>query len=121
MATKTFVERGFLGLLFGESSVEEVESRDIEAAKTASPKGTIWFRFFDREFLDANGETLRGDPKNYSKHYMINGRPITLAKVKADPESDRILISNMECNGWEKVWRTDWGRTTQMPSDAIVL
>ena len=121
MATKTFAEYGYLGLLFGESSVREVESRDIEAAKAdEKAEHAVWIRFYDREEAEIDGETLVGKPKNYSKTYMINGEPMTLEEVKRDHADERILISNMEGNGYDRVWKTTHGRFTQLPEDAVI-
>lgn len=122
MATKIYIEYEYMGLLCSDFSSKEVFSRDMQAAiDDPKAKHAISFRFYDVEVVNLDGEELRGKPKNYSETYMINGRAVTLAEVKAmntDGENDT-LISNMECNGWPAVWMTEHGRAAKIPEGAI--
>jgi hypothetical protein len=111
-----------MGFLFGDSTVVRVQSRDIEAAKSAKEaKDAVSFQFFDREEQEFEDEHLVGKPKNYSPQYMINGQALTLEEVKREHAEDSILISNMEANQWDRVWKTSAGRFTRIPEDAEIL
>ncbi|MBQ3022110.1 MAG: hypothetical protein IJD91_02120, partial [Clostridia bacterium] len=67
----------------------------------AKPYG---FRFFTKGRTEAD---LDSRVVAESGTYFINGVVETLEEIKAkgDP-NNRILISNMECNGWDKVVTT---------------
>ncbi len=99
------------GTFVAEETVKPIDSWDIHKAIAmskeirerwgATPYG---FQFITR----ARGEEdLDSKVVKSSGIYYINGVVETLEEIKAkhDP-SNRILISNMECNGWDKVVTT---------------
>lgn len=56
-------------------------------------------------------------------HY-IGGKVETLAEVVArDDPKESVLRANMECNGYERIWRTTegWSWTQPLKADDVVL
>lgn len=108
---KHFVRFLSAGTFVAEETVMPIEKWDvdqaIEMAKGiterygAKPYG---FQFITRGRTD---EELDSKVINRSGIYYINGTVETLNQVKAkgNPD-DRILISNMESNGWDKIVTT---------------
>jgi hypothetical protein len=64
---KHYVEFYYPGLLFSNSVVREIASRQLPVEL---PPGSSGFAFFDREEAEINGELLLGAPKNYSNLFM---------------------------------------------------
>lgn len=105
---KHFVTFYSPGTFVAEHSTKPIESWDVgvavEMAKEvkerhgATPYG---FQFSTRERSDTEF-----DSKETAKSgtYYLGGKIFTLAQLKkANNPSQKILISNMECNGWDKV------------------
>ena len=105
---KNFVTFYSPGTFFSEQTTKEIDSWDIKIAVemaenvgeryNATPYG---FTFTERERGD--GDLDSRISKTSNMHYL-GGELFTLEQIKAknDPE-DRILISNMECNKWNRV------------------
>jgi hypothetical protein len=126
--TKHYVTFYSPGTFVAEESTKEIASWDVDAALTmareikerynATPYG---FRFSTRtrganDFVPK--ETTR------SPLYYLGGKVETLAEVKARAtEKDRILISNMEGNGWDRIITNDnsWRWTQPLQKDDVVL
>lgn len=105
---KHFVTFYSPGSFFAENSTRPIKSWDVEAAKKmaleikeahgAVPYG---FRFSTRS---RGPKDLDSKVTAESCMYYLGGKVETLAEVKARATStDRILISNMECNRCDKV------------------
>lgn len=105
---KQYIEFFYPGSFVSESSAKEVADRTPPAEL---PKGAYGYRFFARNEVTQDGETLRGRPKDYSG-ITYYGEAMTLEEVKAlTPSGDyRILVSNMESNGWGRVVKTIRGQ-----------
>lgn len=60
---------------------------------------------------DGYGGKMRVEPKTVreSSMYFIAGRVMTLDEVKREMPEERILISNMECNDYGRIVRTQNG------------
>lgn len=116
------------GTFFAETNTEAVDIWDIEVATerartvlqryNATPYG---FQFTTRgrapDDLDAK-EIAR------SPLYYLGGLVETLAEVKARAtDADRILISNMECNGWNRIITNtnSWKWTQPLKDTDVVL
>ena len=108
---KHFVRFLSAGTFVAEETVMPIEEWDvdqaIEMAKNiterygAKPYG---FQFVTKGRTD---KELDSKVINRSGIYYINGVVETLSQVKAKGNpGDRILISNMESNGWDKVVTT---------------
>ncbi len=110
--TKTYVKVYYPGIIFSEDEVVEVGNRDVK--KVAKKyKNAYAFRFFDQARADVkiDGQTKKvfGEERNGSKTYYPGGEVLTLADVKRLDGDHKILISNMECNGYKKVVRSRVG------------
>lgn len=108
---KHFVKFYSAGTFFAEDTVKEVDSWDVDKAIKMSKDITerygakpYGFRFFTKARTEAN---LDSKIVAQSGTYFINGVVETLEEIKAkgDP-NNRILISNMEGNGWNKAVTT---------------
>jgi|SRR5579872_800893 len=116
------------GTFVAESSTEPIESWDVETAKTlakgikerhgATPYG---FRFTTR---GRSNDDLDSSVIDTSPMYYLGGTVETLEEVKNRATGDeRILVANMEGNGYEKIitstnsWR--WTQPLQ-PTDVVL-
>lgn len=119
--TKHYVTFLYPGILFPEESTYEVETRD--PAKLDIPKGAYAFTFHDQEVTTFEGETLTGKPKNHSARYYIadNACVYTLEEVKNLFPDKRILISNMEGNGYKRVIRCNKGNFQPFEDDDVLI
>lgn len=126
--TKHFVTFYSPGTFFAEDTTMPIESWDVERAKDlargikerhgATPYG---FQFSSRE---RGPEDLDSHETARSGTYFLGGKVETLAEVKARAtERDRILISNMECNGYERIVTNDnsWRWTQPLRDGDVVL
>src|SRR5208337_1301855 len=105
---KHFVTFYSPGTFVSEQTEKPIDSWDIEKAKKmarkikerydATPYG---FRFSTRSRGDKD---LDSKVTATSPMYYLGGKVETLAEVKARAtEEDRILVSNMEINGYERI------------------
>lgn len=106
---KSYVEKIYRGVLFSESSSSEVEERDpMKIENDGEMQG---FRFYDKEFVVDGEKSFGGEKSNFSK-WIFLGKRLSLDEVKAlygnNPDY-RILISNMEENGYQYVCYTQVG------------
>lgn len=93
-----------------------VESLDPNAV--AWPDNAYAFTLHERVDLHDGPELFKGAEKQIGPmYYHPDSKVKTLAEVKADPASTRILVSNMECNGWGSLIYSRWGNWPQ-PFDA---
>jgi len=125
---KHFVTFYSPGTFVAETSQKPIDSWDVETAVImaadikerygATPYG---FRFSTRA---RSADDLDSKEVAKSAMYYLGGRIETLAQVKArnDPK-DRILISNMECNGYDRIVVNDnsWRWTQPLHADDVVL
>lgn len=116
------------GTFFAEDTTKEIDSWDVEKARemaasiieryNARPYG---FRFTTRS---RGPKDLDSKVTATSYMYYIGGRVRTLAEVRAAADPDeRILLSNMESNGYARIWQTTegWRWTQPLSDDDIVL
>jgi len=124
--TKTYVELLYHSVLFSETEVVEVGSRD-PVAVAEKHKNAFGFHFFDQARteveLDGNAQTVFGERRTVSPWYYPGGKVYTLEDVKSmKPEKEyEILISNMEGNGYPKVVKTRHGGFVPFQKDDKVL
>ncbi len=127
---KHFVTFYSPGTLVAEDTTLPIDSWDIEKAKEmargikerhgAVPYG---FQFSTRSRGDAD---LDSKVSKESPMYYLGGKVETLAEVKAratDSERDRILVSNMECNGYKRIITNNnsWRWTQPLKYTDVVL
>ena len=116
------------GTFVAETSAYPIGSWDVEEAEkmvhrvkeryNATPYG---FRFTTRERGDND---LDSKEVAHSSMYYLGGKVETLSEVKARAsENDRILVSNMERNGYERIVTNNnsWSFTTALKEDDVVL
>jgi hypothetical protein len=93
-------------------------AHDIVERYNATPYG---FQFTTR----TRGEyDLDSHESARSPFYHLGGRIETLADVKTRNDlKERILVSNMECNGWDKIVVNDnsWRSTRPFGATDIIL
>jgi hypothetical protein len=116
------------GTFVAETSIRKIDSWDVDEAMrvarsigeryNATPYG---FRFSTRSRGD---EDLDSKVTKESPMYYLGGKVETLAEVKRRAtEKDRILVSNMEGNGYKRIITNDnsWRWTQPLNDDDIVL
>lgn len=115
---KHYVEFFYPGSFFPETRVREIQDRTSPA--TNVPEGAYGWRVFSQETITMGGETLTGKPKDYGPMVYF-GEIMTLEDVRALGGDYRILISNMEINGWDRVVRTVRGNFQPLNDGDVVL
>jgi hypothetical protein len=116
------------GTFLHEESTKPIEAWDVKVASTmareiserygAKPFG---FRFTTRSREDKD---LDSRVSKTSRMYFLGGKVETLAQVKARATpDDRILVSNMECKGYERIITNtnSWKVTMPLGKNDIVL
>jgi len=116
------------GTFVAETSEKPIDSWDTETAcrmaqeiterYKATPYG---FRFTTRSRGDKD---LDSKETAQSPMYFLGGTVETLSEVKRRAtDADRILVSNMECNGYEKIITNNnsWRWTQPLGKDDVVL
>ncbi len=116
------------GTFFPEESTRPIAAWDVAAAKemahtvkeryNATPYG---FKFTTRS---RTAKDLDSKVTATSPMYYLGGTIETLAQVKARAtEKDRILIANMEGNGWNRIITNtnSWRATQPLTATDIVL
>ena len=116
---KMYVEFYFPGIFVSESSIKEINSLDPKLIEW--PKHAFAFKLFKREEATINGKTLRGDMEAVSgMYYTPDSKVETLEEVKESHPQERILISNMTYNDWNKiVWIGNNAQPFNDEKDAI--
>lgn len=117
-----YVRFDYPGTFVDESSMTKRTTDDPEQIEV--PKGAFAFRFCERTEVEADGETLLGEWQYDDRTFYAPGsRIVTLAEVKAGAiEGDcNILISNMECNGWDRIVQTNRGNCKPYQENDYVL
>jgi len=125
---KHFVTFYSPGTFIAEQTIKPIDSWDVDVAREmassiterydAKPYG---FRFSTRE---RGPDELDSKTSETSCMYYLGGKVETLAEVEArnDPK-DSILLSNMRCNGFDRVITTTegWRWTQPLNDDDVVL
>lgn len=114
--TVTFVRFFYPGSLVSETSTHEVADRDT--SKLDVPKGAFGWNFYDKLVVEAGGKKLWGPEENTSGTTYL-GEVYDLARVKREMPNERILISNMEGNGFERVVVTGRGTFPLRDGDEV--
>lgn len=117
--TKHFIQFLSPGSFFSESSSKQVKSRDDSKVKIG--KYSFGYRFYDRnEFSNPDtGELMTGKPLNHS-NWTYFGETMSVNQVKKNVKDNRILVANMENNGFKKVVKTKFGQFIPLePNDKV--
>ena len=115
--TKTFVEFTCPGAFFNETYSREVDTRDPSCLQI--PDNAYAFQFYDiigttqviwnLKSVDNERVTMKSERMNLSLRYYLNGKVMTYDEVAAEVPNNKILLSNMKCNGWRGVIKTRFG------------
>lgn len=102
---KTYIEFLCSGSTFGESSTQEVKTRDV--SKVEIPENAFGFKFFDilSVVVDADGEKvqLTSGRINVSPMHYYGGKLYTAAELKREFPNEHTLISSIEGNSYQKM------------------
>jgi len=116
-----YIEWMYPGIISTDTSSEKIDHRDPQRVDKMKER-VFAFRFFDRTVVD--GEELLGKDKNPSGIYYLGGSVMTLAEVKdkyGDDPDKRILISNMENNGYDRIVMTKFGQSMPLNDQDRVI
>lgn len=125
---KHFVKFYSPGTLVSEETSIEIGSWDVREAIELSKgikerHGATPFAF-DFITMDRGDDDLNAKEVDRSQRYFLGGKILTLDEIKRknDP-ADSILISNMECNGWDRVIENNnsWKTVQPLRENDIVL
>ena len=108
---QTYIEFLYSGVLVSEISTYEVKTRDPSKVKV--PENAFGFKFFDilSVIVDADGRKveLTSERINVSPMHYYGGTLHTVEELKREFPNARILISNIEDNGYERAIRCRTG------------
>lgn len=134
METKPQMEKHFVtflspGTFVPEESTKPIDSWDVKEAlklakgikeRYAATPYAFYFTTRSREENDLDSKEAKRSGNYYLPHCKVE----TLEEVKkrADP-NERILLSNMECNGWHKIVTTmkGWKFTRPFEEKDVLL
>lgn len=88
--TKHYAIVFFPGLAMSNQTTLEVKDRTPDSVPLS--KSCFAFRFFDQTEVEFEGETLKGEPKNYSGTYFIDG---TICSVDEAVSTNRINVATI--------------------------
>lgn len=104
-----YVRFYYPGIMFSETSIQEIKEND----DVQIPKSCFTYEFFDMD--------LTGTEINISgKHYIGDVYTIEDIEKMQDPSLD-ILLSNMKCNNFPKVVKTNIGNYQPLKEGDIVV
>ncbi len=106
--TEHYAQFYFPGMIVADTSNKKVESRD--PYKVVIPKGAYCFRLFSRDVVIDGKKRYEGENYDYTgMFYRSDAVVMSLKEVKAHKPEERILISNMEGNGWNRIIFSKFG------------
>ena len=114
MTVEHWVEYRFPGTLFSETSTKQLNGPDLASeAHKNFPRNAFGFQLFDvrvRKGKLEDGEKItQRDRINKDTMYFPGGKVYSVNDIKALSGDHRVLISNMEGNGWTHVVKTCQG------------
>jgi len=116
------------GTIMAETNIHEIEERNVDLAieLARSIKQRYNARPYGFRFVTRAREDHEMDSKiiNTSHMYYLGGEIQTIEQVrKNNLSSERILLSNMECNNWDRIIinNNSWKWTQPLKKDDIVL
>jgi hypothetical protein len=115
--TKYYVTFYTPGILFAENWNKDIEIPDPNIVEW--PKNAYAFDLYEQEnVIDDNGKIFEGKPKKIGPmYYHPDSKIETLSQLKKSHPNDKILINNVESNGYKKVIWTRWNNWPQMFDD----
>ena len=100
--------------LFVAETWDKDFKKQPEPEEVEFPERAYAFQLYKREDVIDGGRTYKGKPEKIGKLcYHKDSKVTTIAEVKKMQGDNKTLISNMECNKWNKVIWTRWGNWPQ--------
>jgi hypothetical protein len=117
VTTKTFMEKLEPGSVYSEEYVVSVDRRDPHKHAAEAGPRVFAFRYFDivtteAELVGGGMAKIGSEKANVSGFYYIDAEELTVGDLIAEAAGSglyNILISNMEGNGWDTVFRCRTG------------
>jgi len=92
-STKHYATIYFPGFSTSNQTTAEISER--EPGTVPLSKSCFAFRFFDLTLVKFEGETLKGEPKNHSGMYYVDGLVCSVEEAKRDHDLDVTNISHL--------------------------
>ena len=120
--TKRWANFYFPGMFVANETERDVASLDPHSV--AWPDGAYAFALYERTELHDGPDVYTGKAQRVGPlYYHPDSKVETLAEVEANRPGERILISNMRCNGWSAVvWSRygNWPRPFDPAQDQVL-
>lgn len=105
MSVKTSHNQKYIEWLYHSRFFAEPESKPVPfnyKSPRKWPKGALGYRFYERQIVESDGELLAGKRRNVTP-WVYRGVEYTLDEVRQLQGDYHVLITNMECNDWDRV------------------
>ncbi|MEK7631382.1 MAG: hypothetical protein AAB445_00740 [Patescibacteria group bacterium] len=123
LVRKTYIEFLYPGVFLNESSTQEIKTRDVSRVKV--PKNAYCFKFFDILSLAVKTEgeevLLTSERINVSPRHYYGGKLYTIAELKREFPNERVLIGNIEGNGYKQAIRCRTGNWQTFTETDILI
>lgn len=121
---ETYLEFMYPGVITAEYSQKKVEGR--EPKKLEWPDGAYAAQYFDIYTIEDEGHVYKTRRENLSPlYYKPDAKVMTVEDVEREMPNEKILISNMKCNKWDKVVFSRFGDRYSWPQvfskDCVIL
>ena len=105
---KYWVKFWMPGTIVAESWNQEFESLP-DPRRVSWPRHAYAFTVHQREDIVDKDKEYQGKPEQVGPmYYHPDSKIETLEEVKQNPNTGPALVSNMECNGWDRIIWTRW-------------
>ena len=115
-STEFIVVYFYAGTICANTSEKLFNSRE-EITSAEWPNGVYAYKLYQQDIVQDTdtGKLYRGDRTEVDGkiHYHPDSKVETLEQVRHNPNATGILISNMECNGWDSIVWTRYGNWPQ--------
>lgn len=98
---KHYIQMLTHGLIVPEEEHKEISERTLHNLNL--PATVFGFRFYSREVQEVNGEILKGEMKDFSPLYYVNGTVYTAEEAAQHYASDSILMQNVRSNHYTHI------------------
>lgn len=119
-STEFIVVYFYAGTICANTSEKLFNSRE-EITSAEWPNGVYAYKLYQQDIVQDTdtGKLYRGDRTEVDGkiHYHPDSKVETLEQVRSNPKATEILISNMECNGWDSIVWTRYGNWPQPVDD----
>jgi len=120
--TKTFVTYFYAGVFVADTSTREIKNKN---GRQRFPPGAFAYQFYNHDYIimpDGKNVPMGDDYDCSGLHYRAEGSNIyTLEQVKKLFPKEKVMISNMECNGYKKVIKTHIGNWRELNEEDKIV